>query len=132
MRDVKPYSPLACVAFATLLLLSGPSFAQNAQSDMAAPDNSAINQRDRNPSEVTADQAQNNAGDLDKMKSIRQAVLNDASLSTYAHNIKIVAQGGKVTLKGPVKSQDEINLIQTKAIDVAGAGNVVNELSVVK
>jgi len=47
-----------------------------------------------------------------------------------AHNIKIVAQDGKVTLKGPVRSEEEKSAIETKATEVAGAGNVVNQLEV--
>ena len=39
--------------------------------------------------------------------SIRQAIIADKSLSTYAHNIKIISQNGMVTLKGPVMSDDK-------------------------
>jgi osmotically-inducible protein OsmY len=37
---------------------------------------------------------------------------------------------GKVTLKGRVRSDDEKKAIETKATEVAGAGNVVDELTV--
>ena len=53
---------------------------------------------------MTADQQKENAADRDLTKKIRQAVVGDKSLSTYAHNVKIVAQNGQVTLKGPVRS----------------------------
>ena len=43
------------------------------------------------------------------------AIHEDKSLSTYAHNIKIITQDGKVTLKGPVRSEDEKNNIAAKA-----------------
>src|ERR1700758_5201907 len=67
-------------------------------------DNTKQNQRDRVKSEPTADQAKNNLSDREIMQQIRKAVVGDKSLSTYAHNVKIIAQNGKVSLKGPVRS----------------------------
>ena len=64
------------------------------------------------------------------MRKIRRAVVADKSLSTYAHNIKIIAQGGKITLKGPVHTEEEKKAIEAKAAEIAGAGNVTNELTV--
>jgi hyperosmotically inducible protein len=57
-------------------------------------------------------------------------VIADKSLSTYAHNVKIIAQNGQVTLKGPVNSETEKQSIEQKAIDVAGAGNVTNQITI--
>ena len=65
------------------------------------------------------------------MQKIRKAVIADKSLSTYAHNIKVVTMNGKVTLKGPVQSDAEKMAVQAKAAEVAGAGNVTNNISVV-
>jgi hyperosmotically inducible protein len=56
--------------------------------------------------------------------------MKDKSLSTYAHNIKIVTQAGQVTLKGPVRSEDEKKAIETKASEVAGDGKVTSELNI--
>jgi len=64
------------------------------------------------------------------MKKIRRAVVEDKSLSTYAHNVKIIAQNGKVTLKGPVRSEEEKQNIEQKATEIAGASNVTNQLTV--
>ncbi|HTP34333.1 MAG TPA: BON domain-containing protein [Candidatus Acidoferrales bacterium] len=80
--------------------------------------------------EPTADQAKNNTVDRDMMKKIRKAVVEDKSLSTYAHNVKIIAQDGKVTLKGPVRSDDEKRSVEQKAEQVAGSGNVVSQITV--
>jgi osmotically-inducible protein OsmY len=91
-----------------------------------APDNTKVNKGDQ----PTADQAKNNTADLDIMRNIRKAIVGDSSLSTYAHNVKIVSKHGKVTLKGPVRSEDERKTIESKAVEVAGAGNVTNELTV--
>lgn len=93
-------------------------------------DNTKTNTRDRVPGAVTADQQKENAGDRDLTKKIRQSLTKDKSLSTYAHNIKIVAQGGQVTLKGPVRSEDEKQAVAAKAAAIAGADHVVNEITV--
>jgi len=95
-----------------------------------APDNSKTNKRDRDKNSPTADRQKMNPTDRDLAKRIRSAITDDKSFSTYAHNIKIVAQDGKVTLKGPVRSEEEKGAIETKATEVAGAGNVINQLEV--
>lgn len=56
--------------------------------------------------------------------------MKDKSLSAYAHNIKIVTQDGKVTLNGPVRSEEEKASIESKAVAIAGANNVTNQLDV--
>ena len=97
---------------------------------MQAPDNTKVNQRDKAKSQPTADQAKNASSDLQIMQKIRKAVVADKSLSTYGHNVKIISEHGKVTLKGPVHTQEERNNIEAKATEVAGAGNVTNMLAV--
>jgi hyperosmotically inducible protein len=56
--------------------------------------------------------------------------MKDKSLSTYAHNVKVVTQDGQVTLKGPVRSEDEKKAIEAKATEVAGDGKVTSELNI--
>jgi hyperosmotically inducible periplasmic protein len=94
-------------------------------------DNSKTNQRDRDSAAVTADQQKNNKSDADLTKKIRQSIYSDKTLSTYAHNVKIVAQDGRVTLRGPVRSDAEKDQIQQKAAAIAGADAVTNQLEVV-
>ena len=94
------------------------------------PDNTAVNKRDRNNSQPTADQAKNNVSDREITKRIRQDVHSDKSLSTYGHNVKIIADHGKVTLRGPVHSEDEKRAIEEHARRHAGDGNVTSELTV--
>src|ERR1700674_1071748 len=94
------------------------------------PDNTKVNTRDRAPGAVTADQQKNNAGDRDITRKIRQSLMKDKTLSTYAHNVKVIAQDGQVTLKGPVRSDDEKRAVEAKATEVAGTGHVINEMSV--
>ncbi len=103
-----------------------------AQQDAPAPaaDNTKVNQRDRDKSEPTADQQKNNVTDRQLAQQIRKAIVKDKSLSTYGHNIKVIAQNGAVTLKGPVKSEDEKQAIETKAAQIAGADKVTSEIQV--
>ena len=79
----------------------------------------------------TADQQKNNKTDLEITREIRRSLTNDKSLSTYAHNVKIITQQGKVTLKGPVRSDDEKNAVEAKAVQVAGPANVNDQMTVV-
>ena len=88
-------------------------------------DNTKMNQRDRNPNEPTADQQKENSSDRALAKQVRRALMNDKSLSTYAHNIKVIAQNGVVTLKGPVHSDQEKQAIEAKAAEAAGGTDKV-------
>jgi len=56
----------------------------------------------------------------------------DGSLSFTAKNVKIITQNGKVTLRGPVNSQEERNAIEAAARKIAGSGQVDNQLEVKK
>jgi osmotically-inducible protein OsmY len=119
---------LLIVLFSTLTLV----WAQDADAKQSqqAPDNTKINQRDRNKSEPTADQQKDNRSDRELARQIRRAIVKDKSLSTYAHNIKVIAQDGMVTLKGPVNTQEEKQAIEAKASAIAGQGKITNEIEV--
>jgi osmotically-inducible protein OsmY len=93
-------------------------------------DNTKVNTRDRSEGAVTADQQKENATDRTLTQKVRQSLIRDKSLSTYAHNVKIVSQGGEVTLKGPVRSDEEKQIVEAKAAEVAGTGHVRNELTI--
>lgn len=79
---------------------------------------------------VTADKQKMNVGDRELSQKVRKAIMADKSLSTYAHNVKVIARDGMVTLKGPVRSEEEKSTVAAKAIEAAGAGKVTNELTV--
>jgi hyperosmotically inducible periplasmic protein len=113
---------------ATSLSLGAVAMAQD--STPMAPDNSAVNVRDRNPGAMTAGQQSNNKVDVELTRQIRRAVMKDSSLSTMAHNVKIVSANGDVTLRGPVKTEHERTVIGDKAQAVAGVKNVDNQLEV--
>lgn len=120
------YKLALCSAFvATNLLFAGALQAQS-----TPPDNTKVNKGDTNASVATADQAKNSMSDREIMRHIRHDVVADKSLSTYGHNVKIIAQHGKVTLKGPVHSDTEKSAIEQYARKYAGDGNVVNDITV--
>ncbi len=104
--------------------------AQDATSTSAPADNTTVNQRDRNSNEPTADKQKNNTSDRDITQQIRQSIMKDKSLSTYAHNVKIITQNGQVTLKGPVRSDEEKRTVEAKAAEIAGADKVTSELDI--
>ncbi|MGB9245179.1 MAG: BON domain-containing protein [Candidatus Acidiferrales bacterium] len=100
------------------------------QEQQPAPDNTKTNQGDASKNAKTADQQKMNPADRETTKKIRSALMDDKSLSTYAHNIKIITTDGMVTLKGPVRSEDEKSAIEAKARQIAGDSNVTNNLTV--
>lgn len=96
----------------------------------AEPDNSAVNARDAKSDNPTAADQSEAPADRDMTQHIRQAVMADDSLSSAAHNVKIITVGGRVTLRGPVDSDVERTRVLEKAQAIAGATNVDNQLEV--
>jgi hyperosmotically inducible periplasmic protein len=126
MQIKKHLSAPGAALFFAGALLAGPA----PQGQQPAPDNTKVNQSDASKGAVTAEQQKMNPADRETTRQIRSALMKDKSLSTYAHNIKIITQGGKVTLKGPVRSEDEKANIEAKATSVAGADSVIDKLTV--
>jgi len=116
------------VSLGALLALGGSLYA----ADDTAPkaDNTKVNKKDRADSAVTADQQKMNSADRELAQKVRQAIVADKTLSTYAHNVKVIARDGSVTLKGPVRSAEEKSAVEAKATEAAGAGKVTNELTI--
>jgi len=114
-------------------LLIGGGLLANAQqtNDQPVPaDNTKVNQRDRSSDQPTADQQKMNPSDRDITQQIRKSIVADKSLSTYAHNVKVITQNGMVTLKGPVRTEEDKKAIEDKAAQVAGAEKVTSEIEV--
>jgi osmotically-inducible protein OsmY len=74
--------------------------------------------------------ATENKQDRDMLRKIRRSVVADKTLSTEAHNVHIAVNNGAVTLDGAVKSDDEKKAIEDKATQIAGSGNVTDNLTV--
>ena len=119
---------LTLIASSVLLGLCTVTMAQD--SAPVAPNNSAVNVRDRAPGAMTAGEQSNAKSDVALTRKIRRAVVKDHGLSMLAHNVKIVTANGNVTLRGPVNSEAEKVAIARKAKAIAGAGNVDNQLEV--
>lgn len=127
------YTPFrTATAFCALFLLCGTPIVVRAQDQSStpsqtAPDNSAQNKNHA----TTADQQSANKSDREITRDIRRSIVADKSLSTYAHNVKIITRNGAVTLKGPVHSDDEKQAVASKAAEVAGGPDkVTNDLTV--
>lgn len=110
--------------------LLGVGVAMAQDSRPVAPDNSAVNVRDRAPDAMTAGEQSNAKSDVELTRQIRRAVVKDDSLSMQAHNVKIVVSNGAVTLRGPVKTEQEKVAIANKAQAIAGPNKVDNQLEV--
>lgn len=106
-----------------LTMVGAPAFAQQ-----VPPDNTRTNKTDRDSAKPTADQQQNNKTDLSITQSIRRSIVADKTLSSYAHNVKIVALHGEVTLRGPVRTDEEKKVVEGKAAEVVGADHVKSEV----
>jgi hyperosmotically inducible protein len=106
------------------------SRAQTTEQQATSPDNTKMNAQDRDKASPTADQQKDNRSDREITQQIRQSLVKDKSLSTYGHNVKVITQNGQVTLKGPVRSEDEKKAIEAKATEVAGENKVTSELNI--
>jgi len=91
-------------------------------------DNTARN-ADSPSAQTPVDQAENEA-DLQISQNIRKAILADDSLSVDAHNVKVITSGGVVTLRGPVRTQQEKAAIEEKARQVSAVTRVDSLLEV--
>jgi hyperosmotically inducible protein len=109
---------------------ASPDASPSRSSQAVSPDNTKSNKLDASNRSAVSDKQANGAADLDLAKRIRQSVMADKELSTYGHNVKIVAVNGTVTLNGVVRNTDEKMQIGKKAKDIAGPGHVVDELKV--
>lgn len=122
----------------SLVAFSAPAFADSSNNKKEASsseatkkvDNSEANKRYQGVEDSTADQQSNKEVDVEIIRKIRQAIVEDKTLSTYAHNIKILSENGQVVLKGPVRSSEEKISIEKMATQIAGQGKVKNELEI--
>ena len=94
-------------------------------------DNTKINDRDRHGALTPMDQG--NSGSETKITAaIRKGIMGDKTLSFVAKNVKVITVGSKVTLRGPVKSDQEKAAIEALAKQAAGVTEVDNQLEVKK
>src|SRR6476646_9811666 len=125
MMNLKRNLHLIAVTGAVLSLSVAGTVA-TAQDQNTNPDNSAQNKNQ----DQTAQNQSSAASDRELTAKVRKAIIADKDLSTYAHNIKIITQNGTVTLKGPVKSQDEKTKIENDVAAVVAHDNIVDQITV--
>ncbi len=133
------YSPLrmiprvaTVVAFA---LASNAALAQTSQASdepvvSKSADNTQVNVRDRTDATTKPTDQPNNAADIKVAAAVRHSITSDDSLSVMAHNVKLVASAGVVTLRGPVKNEAEKTKIGQLASAAPGVSSVRNELDI--
>ncbi|MEC5160693.1 hyperosmotically inducible protein [Janthinobacterium sp. CG_S6] len=123
---------LSCGAALATDQSSAPKATMPAAHGQASPvaDNTLLNARDKTAATATP-QAQSNAeSDRKLLAAVRRTVVDDKSLSTSAHNVKILVANGVVTLRGPVNSDTEKSKIEALAKQVAGVSSVNNSLDI--
>jgi hyperosmotically inducible periplasmic protein len=122
-KSVNMLRPSLAIALAGGMFFSP---AVKAQEPATQPDNSAQNKKQG----TTADNQPDAKADRVLAANVRKAIMADKDLSTYAHNVKIIVRDGTVTLKGPVKSDDEKQKVKSDAESAASQGKVVDQLTV--
>jgi hyperosmotically inducible periplasmic protein len=128
--SLRVWAPKASLILAGVMMLFAgtASLAEAAgrQDSAAAADNTKANK----DGGMTADQQKENKHDREITRQIRKALVADKSLSSYAHNVKIITTNGTVTLRGPVRTEEEKSSIESKAKAIAGVSDVKNELTI--
>ncbi|MBU5615043.1 BON domain-containing protein [Geomonas azotofigens] len=129
---MKKITLMVAVTLSAAVALSASPMVWAAQdtgkADAAKADNTKKNKEENKG--ATADQQKENKSDREITRQIRRTVVKDKSLSITAHNVKIITKDGHVTLKGPVKSEDEKKTVEKAAVGVVGKAKVTNELEV--
>jgi osmotically-inducible protein OsmY len=131
IEELPMSSKTRCIVFTTVALMPLSAFANAQAAQEPKPDNSRVNEYQNGERGMTAEQQSNKEADVNLTRKIRQALVQDKQLSTYAQNVKIITEGGQVVLKGPVKNQEEKDKVESKAGQIAGLDRVRSELEVV-
>lgn len=109
-------------------VVSNPGSADQTKS----ADNTKINDRDRHGGALTAMDQGNSGSETKITAAIRKGLMGDKTLSFTAKNVKVITVGTKVTLRGPVKSEQERASIEAIAKQTAGVSEVDDQLEVKK
>lgn len=122
---------LCCLgAFSIVQAADDPLSNSTSSQATSNANNSGINTRDKHNSTLTPEDQSNQKGDRKVLADIRRAIVQDKALSISAHNVKILVNGGVVTLRGPVNSEDEKSKLSQIATQIAGVASINNQLDV--
>jgi hyperosmotically inducible protein len=136
MRSILPIAVIALAGLAGCDNSNRPAASStspapsNTSGRTSEPDNTAVNQRDRDADAKTPIDQKENQQDITTTADIRKQIVAHKDVSVNARNVKIITADGKVTLRGPVDSTSERDIIEKIARDVAGKDNVDNQLEV--
>jgi hyperosmotically inducible periplasmic protein len=130
MNKIMLVFPLALLALGGSVGTVYPTEKTPAPPAQTAPDNTGRNARDRGGATMTPGNQSESEANRTVTQQIRKAVVADKSLSTMAKNIKIITANGVVTLRGPVQSPHEKEVIAAKAQQFAGMNKIDNQLEV--
>ncbi len=108
---------------------TGQEMTNAVAADAKNADNTGKNVRDRSDATLTPGDQGNSDQDIQTTVRIRRALMSNDQLSTLAKNIKIITVDGKVTLRGPVNTDQEKQTIEA-AVKQAGAATVDNQLEI--
>ena len=131
MKKAMLLLPISLLVLGGYACNSQPAAKAQTQAAKTSPDNTERNVQDRSGATLTPGDQSESKADLDLTQRVRQAVVADDSLSTNAHNVKIITSNGVVTLRGPVNSTKEKANIDAKAQQIAGATKVDSQLEIV-
>ncbi len=106
----------------------GTGLAANAQ-DTVNADNTALNKRDRYQANPTAQNGSNKKTAVKATAQLRRKIVAYKGLSVDAQNVKLIDENGCVTLRGPVDSLKEKEVIESLTKECFG-DNYRNELEV--
>ncbi len=88
-------------------------------------DNTGLNKTEKN---YSAEQTGNDKTDVQLTADIRKAILKEKNMSVDSQNVKIITNGGNVTLRGPVDSAAEKSCIAELARNTEGVKSVNDEM----
>ena len=125
MKAPRPSALILAVLCLTSPALSPYARAQDGAAQ-TSPDNSARNKNHAH----TADSQPDAKADRMTTAKARKAIIADKDLSMYAHNVKIITMNGTITLKGPVKSEEEKQKVASDVATVVSSDKVTNQLTV--
>jgi len=108
----------------------GTGTGASSDNSSTSPDNTGVNTRDRDGNNKTPIDQQETTSDVKITADIRMKIVNQEGMSINARNVKIITKDGKVTLRGPVNSEEEKKTVEGFAKNVAGDGNVDSQLEV--
>ena len=123
---------LALTCASAMAVERPPDGARRPTQGISSPraDNTDINDRDKDGATKTPQTQSNNTQNRELLAAVRRAIVNDKSLSTMAHNVKILVERGTVTLRGPVSNEAEKVKIGSHAKQVKGITKTDNQLDV--